>query len=50
MPILIVCIEGTHGSGKTTLIHYLNLLGVPTIDEGFLDIPKTLLAPTVCSI
>jgi thymidylate kinase len=43
--INIICIEGPHGSGKTSLCELLKSRGYKTIEEGFLDMPKTCLSP-----
>tara|TARA_R110002153_G_scaffold273997_3_gene446444 strand:+ start:68233 stop:68742 length:510 start_codon:yes stop_codon:yes gene_type:complete len=41
----IICIEGPHGSGKTTLCSKLEELGYATLDEGFLDMPEYNITP-----
>ena len=41
----IICLEGCHGCGKSTIIKSLAAAGHDTLDEGFLDMPKFSLAP-----
>lgn len=44
-PILVICLEGCHGSGKTQLTHSFEKAGHLVLDEGFLDMPNTVLHP-----
>jgi dephospho-CoA kinase len=41
----VVCLEGSHGCGKTKLINKLKKLGYNILDEGFLDMPEFSLHP-----
>lgn len=41
----VVCLEGSHGCGKTETINKLKALGYNTLDEGFLDMPQFTLHP-----
>lgn len=40
MSSTVICLEGTHGSGKSSLCEELRKLGYPVLEEGFLDMPK----------
>lgn len=44
-PILVICLEGCHGSGKTQLTRSFEESGHIVLDEGFLDMPNTVLHP-----
>lgn len=44
-PILVICLEGCHGSGKTQLTRSFEDAGHVVLDEGFLDMPNTVLHP-----
>lgn len=44
-PILVICLEGCHGSGKTQLTRSFEEAGHVVLDEGFLDMPNTVLHP-----
>jgi len=37
MRTIVICIEGCHGSGKTSIIKGLNLRGYQTMDEAFVN-------------
>ena len=41
----IVCVEGCHGCGKTTIIEQLKTRGRYVLDENFLNMPKYGLSP-----
>lgn len=41
----VVCLEGCHGVGKSTLLSVLEKRGFTTLDEAFLDQPKYALHP-----
>ena len=41
----IICIEGAHGAGKTTICKQLERDGFSTLDESFLDMPDYSLSP-----
>ena len=43
--MLVICLEGCHGCGKTSIIEGLSKLGVFTLDECFMDLPATALHP-----
>lgn len=43
--MLIICFEGTHGSGKTELCKLFQRAGFPVLDEAFLDLPEYALHP-----
>lgn len=43
--ILVICLEGSHGCGKSELISILKAEGYNTLDEGFLDMPHYTLHP-----
>eukprot|EP01138_Halocafeteria_seosinensis_P010479 gb/GECG01010699.1/.p1 GENE.gb/GECG01010699.1/~~gb/GECG01010699.1/.p1 ORF type:complete len:299 (+),score=36.06 gb/GECG01010699.1/:1-897(+) len=43
--MLVICIEGCHGSGKTALCEAFQKLGMTVLDEGFLDMPDYALHP-----
>ncbi len=44
-PILVICLEGCHGSGKTQLTQSFKESGHLVLDEGFLDLPASVLHP-----
>ena len=44
-PILVICLEGCHGSGKTELTKSFAEAGHVVLDEGFLDMPLSALHP-----
>ncbi|GMH53985.1 hypothetical protein TrST_g11913 [Triparma strigata] len=37
--MIVICLEGCHGCGKSTLTNLFNELGYKTLDEAFLDMP-----------
>ena len=41
----IICLEGSHGCGKTALLQEIASRGGNVIDEGFLDMPQLGLGP-----
>ncbi|KAJ5077464.1 thymidylate kinase [Anaeramoeba ignava] len=41
----IICLEGPHGSGKSTLVKQFQESGFETLDEGFLDMKEYSLHP-----
>jgi thymidylate kinase len=41
----VICVEGSHGCGKTKIIKELEAMSYHVIDEGFLDMPKFSLPP-----
>jgi hypothetical protein len=41
----VICLEGSHGCGKTELIKILAARGYNTLDEGFLNMPITTMHP-----
>jgi thymidylate kinase len=44
--MIVICIEGCHGCGKSTLCkEFANLGGFEVLDEGFLDMPSYSLHP-----
>ncbi|CAK4384445.1 unnamed protein product [Aphanomyces euteiches] len=43
--MLVVCLEGCHGSGKTSLCNEFAALGFRILDENFLDMPAHSLHP-----
>ncbi|KAL0242921.1 hypothetical protein GEMRC1_005743 [Eukaryota sp. GEM-RC1] len=43
--MLVVCLEGPHGVGKSSLLKQFSALGFPTLDEAFLDLPDSILHP-----
>jgi thymidylate kinase len=43
--MIVICIEGCHGSGKSAICKHLAALGFPVLDEGFLDMPSFSLHP-----
>ncbi|OQR93318.1 hypothetical protein ACHHYP_02667 [Achlya hypogyna] len=43
--MLVVCFEGCHGSGKTSLCKEINDMGFRVLDENFLDMPAYSLHP-----
>jgi len=51
--MIVICLEGCHGSGKTELVKLFHLAGFPVLDEAFLDMhafalhPQTLTMETI---
>lgn len=43
--MIVICVEGCHGSGKSELCRYLQKMGFPVLDEGFIDMPNFSLHP-----
>ena len=43
--MIVICLEGTHGSGKSELCRAFQHHGFPVLDEGFLDMPEYALHP-----
>lgn len=43
--MIVLCIEGCHGSGKTELCTAMESKGYQVLDEAFLDMPKSKLHP-----
>lgn len=43
--VVIVCIEGCHGSGKTKIINQLKSLGYDVLDENFINMPSLGMKP-----
>lgn len=41
----IICIEGSHGCGKTMIIEEIKNRGLSVLDEGFLNMPEFALSP-----
>ncbi|KAJ3439019.1 deoxynucleoside kinase [Anaeramoeba flamelloides] len=41
----VICLEGPHGSGKSSLTKQFEQIKVPILDEAFLDLPKYALHP-----
>lgn len=41
----IICLEGSHGCGKTALLSELKSRGAHTLSEGFLDMPNFGIGP-----
>jgi thymidylate kinase len=41
----VVCIEGCHGCGKTTLVEQAKARGEPVIEEGFMGMPSFTMHP-----
>ncbi|KAJ3430805.1 thymidylate kinase [Anaeramoeba flamelloides] len=41
----VICLEGPHGSGKSTIKRKCQEKGIPVLDEAFLDLPKYSLHP-----
>jgi thymidylate kinase len=41
----VICVEGSHGCGKTKIINELGAMNYHVFDEGFLDMPKFSLPP-----
>lgn len=38
--MIVLCIEGAHGSGKTELLRLFQADGLPVLDEMFMDLPR----------
>eukprot|EP00033_Pygsuia_biforma_P002919 GCRY01003219.1.p1 GENE.GCRY01003219.1~~GCRY01003219.1.p1 ORF type:complete len:233 (-),score=11.54 GCRY01003219.1:228-926(-) len=43
--MIVVCLEGCHGSGKSSLTQQLQEAGYPVLDEMFMDMPKVNMHP-----
>ncbi|KAL0221768.1 hypothetical protein RCL1_001622 [Eukaryota sp. TZLM3-RCL] len=43
--MLVICLEGPHGAGKSSLLHQFEQHGFPILDEAFLNIPNATLHP-----
>eukprot|EP00792_Barthelona_sp_PAP020_P006657 TRINITY_DN3052_c0_g1_i1.p1 TRINITY_DN3052_c0_g1~~TRINITY_DN3052_c0_g1_i1.p1 ORF type:complete len:213 (-),score=44.64 TRINITY_DN3052_c0_g1_i1:53-691(-) len=43
--MLVICLEGCHGCGKSSLCSNLCSLGFQILDEGFMNMPETCLHP-----
>jgi len=43
--LIVVCIEGCHGCGKSEVCRTLRAIGFDVLDEGFMDMPSFGLAP-----
>eukprot|EP01112_Ceratiomyxa_fruticulosa_P000395 TRINITY_DN1035_c0_g1_i2.p1 TRINITY_DN1035_c0_g1~~TRINITY_DN1035_c0_g1_i2.p1 ORF type:complete len:224 (-),score=33.31 TRINITY_DN1035_c0_g1_i2:139-810(-) len=43
--MIVICLEGCHGSGKTELCRLFQLAGYNVLDEAFLDMPSFSLHP-----
>jgi thymidylate kinase len=43
--MIVICIEGSHGSGKSTLCKRFESAGYEVLDEAFLDMPDYALHP-----
>ena len=49
--MIVICLEGSHGSGKTSLLSSLEMAGFNVLDEAFIDMPsytKTLHPQSLC--
>ena len=42
----IICLEGCHGVGKTSIINDLSLAGEIVLDEMFIDMPSFSFIPS----
>jgi thymidylate kinase len=43
--MIVICLEGCHGSGKSSLIKQFKDRGYQVLDEAFIDMPSTCLHP-----
>jgi len=43
--LIVLCVEGCHGSGKTSVCKTFKKAGFQVLDEGFLDMPSFGLSP-----
>jgi len=43
--LIVLCVEGCHGTGKTSVCKSFRKAGFEVLDEGFLDMPNFGLAP-----
>ena len=43
--MIVLCLEGVHGCGKTSVIEGMKKMGIATLDECFLNLPTTQLHP-----
>eukprot|EP01104_Vermistella_antarctica_P017596 TRINITY_DN624_c4_g1_i1.p1 TRINITY_DN624_c4_g1~~TRINITY_DN624_c4_g1_i1.p1 ORF type:complete len:264 (+),score=76.17 TRINITY_DN624_c4_g1_i1:64-792(+) len=43
--MIVICLEGCHGSGKTQLNNMFERAGFPVLDEAFMDMPSFSLHP-----
>ncbi|KAL0246935.1 hypothetical protein GEMRC1_008141 [Eukaryota sp. GEM-RC1] len=43
--MLVICLEGPHGVGKSSLLKQFAAMGFPIFDEAFLDLPHSILHP-----
>ncbi|KAL0208531.1 hypothetical protein P9112_011118 [Eukaryota sp. TZLM1-RC] len=43
--MLVVCLEGVHGCGKSSLLQQFQSIGFNILDEAFMDVPSSVLHP-----